>query len=722
MRVRRSLFAIVAAAAATFSLAGAPPAHEAKRLVYPVAHNGDVVDDYHGVKVADPYRWMENVDSPETRAWIAAENKLTFAYLDAIPARDAIRGRLTKLWDYERYGVPSEHAGRTFFTRNSGLQPQAALYVLDPGASEPRMLLDPNTLSADGTVALSGEAVSNDGRWLAYSTSAAGSDWQEWRVRDVATAKDTTDLLKWTKFTEAAWTADGQGFFYGRYDEPPAGAELKAANYFQKLYYHKLGTPQSADAIVYRRDDHKDWGFSPKVTDDGRYLIITVWVGTDEHNAIFYRDLQAKDGKVVELLPHFDAQYSSVGNEGPVFFVATTNDAPRGRIVAVDIRKPQPAAWRQVVAERRETLVRASFIHDTLVASYLKDATTEVRLFSSVGKDLGEIALPGLGTAHGFEGRRDDAATYYAFTSFSTPGTIYRYDFATGKSSLFRQPHFDADLGQFETKQVFYASKDGTRIPMFLTYRKGLKLDGSNPTLLYAYGGFNISLTPSFSVPNLVWMEMGGIYAEANLRGGGEYGEAWHKAGMLAHKQTVFDDFIAAAQWLIANHYTSKGKLAIYGASNGGLLIGAVLDQRPDLFGAACPAVGVMDMLRFDKFTIGWAWKSEYGSASDPKMFPVLYRYSPLQNLKPGTHYPPTLITTADHDDRVVPSHSFKYAATMQADQGGDAPILIRIETRAGHGGGRPTDKLINDATDRLAFLVKALGMHPAGLANQPSK
>ncbi|MFI5167522.1 MAG: prolyl oligopeptidase family protein [Thermoanaerobaculales bacterium] len=681
-----------------------------QRLAYPSAHKGDVVDDYHGVKVADPYRWMEDVDSPETHAWIEAENKLTFAYLDAIPGREAIRKRLTELWDYERYGVPTVYGKRIFFSRNSGLQPQSVLYVLDSAGAQPRALLDPNMLSADGTVAISQEQPSNDGRWLAYGTSAAGSDWQEWRVRDVGTAKDTTDLLKWVKFTNVAWTNDGKGFYYSRFDEPPAGTELKMANYFEKLCYHTLGTAQSADPIVYRRDDHKDWEFSPHVTDDGRYLIITVHVGSDRRNMVFYRDLQATGGPVVELLKDFDASYALVGNDGPVFYFRTDQGAPRCRLVAIDTSNPVGRAWREVIPEQAQALMHASLMHGTFVASYLKDATSAIRLYSKDGKAAGEVALPGLGSVMGFTGRQLDTETFYAFSGFAAPTTIFRYDLTTGKSELFRQPHFAADLAGYETRQIFYTSKDGTKVPMFLVYRKGLKLDGTNPTLLYGYGGFDISMTPWFSVPNLVWMEMGGIYAQANLRGGGEYGEAWHQAGMLKNKQNVFDDFIAAAEWLITNRYTSKERLAIFGGSNGGLLVGAVLNQRPDLFGAACPAVGVMDMLRFQRFTVGWGWVSDYGSADDPEMFPVLLKYSPLHNIKPGTPYPPTLITTADHDDRVVPSHSFKYAAALQAAQGGDAPILIRIETRAGHGGGRPTAKLINDATDRLAFLVKALG------------
>ena len=704
-------FGSVVLAALLWGCSTAPTPPVTAGLAYPEAPRGPVVDDYNGVKVADQYRWMEEIDSAETRAWVEAENKLTFSFLEAILGRDAIRKRLTELWDYERYSVPFVEGGRTFFTRNSGLQAQSVWYVLDAGGAEPRVLLDPNPLSKDGTIAVSTTSVSDDGQWLAYSLSTAGSDWQEWHVRDVATAKDTDDRLEWTKFTGAAWTKDGKGFFYGRFDQPPAGAERKATNYFQKLSYHRLGTPQSDDPIVYRRDDHKDWQFGPEITEDGRYLIINVRVGTDRRTMVFYRDLQQANAPVVELLNQFDAAYSFVENDGPVFFFRTDLEAPRGRLVAIDIRTPDRAAWRTLIPEGRDVLRGVSLVHDTFIASYLRDASNAVLLYEMDGKPLGEVKLPAIGSARGFDGKRTDAVTYYSFTNFSTPGTINRFDVATRTSTVFRQPRVNADLGAYETSQVFFTSKDGTRVPMFLTHRKGLKLDGRNPTLLYAYGGFDIPEMPSFSVSNLVWMEMGGVYALANLRGGGEYGEAWHQAGMLERKQKVFDDFIAAAEWLIANRYTSRDRLSIYGGSNGGLLIGAVLNQRPDLFGAAIPAVGVMDMLRFQKFTIGWAWTSEYGSSDDPRMFPILRAYSPLHNVKPAACYPPTLITTADHDDRVFPAHSFKYAATLQAAQGCADPILIRIETRAGHGAGRPTSKQINEATDRLAFLTNALRM-----------
>jgi prolyl oligopeptidase len=681
---------------------------------YPVAHKVTRTDDYRGTLIADPYRWLEELGSADTKAWVEAENKVTASCLDAITARAAIRARLTELWDYEKMSVPFRDGGRTFFSRNSGLQPQSVWYVQDTPDAQARVLLDPNTLSKDGTVALSGFSVSDDGKLVAYALSSAGSDWQEWRVRDVATATDVADVLKWIKFTRAAWTKDGKGFFYARYDEPAPGSAMTATNYDQKLSYHRLGTAQSEDALVYARPDHKDWEFRPDVSEDGRYLVIAVHVGTDRRTMVFYRDLTVPDAKVVELLPRFDANYEFVGSDGPVFYFHTDKDAPRGRVVAVDTRRPEPEQWRELIGQRRDALQRVTLISDTFVAFYLRHAATDVHFFRMTGEPAGELALPGIGTASGFTGKRADRETFYSFTSFTSPPTIYHLDLATRVSTIVRRPEVKFDPEAYMTEQVFYTSKDGTRVPMFVTRKKGVLLkNGQNPTLLYGYGGFNISVVPNFSVANLVWMEMGGIYAVANLRGGNEYGEAWHRGGMLTNKQHVFDDFIAAAEWLIGNGYTSKRKLAINGGSNGGLLVGAVLNQRPDLFGAAIPEVGVMDMLRFHKFTIGWGWVSEYGSADDPAMFPTLRAYSPLHNIKPGVCYPPTLIMTADHDDRVVPAHSFKYAATLQEAQGCANPILIRIETRAGHGAGRPTAKLIGAAADRFAFLTWALGMAP---------
>ena len=681
------------------------------KLDYPKAKTVDQVDDYHGTKVADPYRWLEDTDSADTLAWVQAENKLTFGYLDQIPYRKAIHDRLTKLWNYERFGVPEQRGGRYFYQHNNGLQNQSVMLVAESLNAEPRILLDPNSLSADGTVALSGEAISDDGKLLAYGTAASGSDWMEWHVRDVDSGKDLSDLIKWVKFSGASWTKDEKGFYYSRYDEPKQDTAMRDPNYFQKLYYHRLGTTQSEDQLIYERPDNKELGFNGAVTDDGHYLIITVWQGTSPKNRLYYKDLAHPDSQVVKLLDDFDAQYEFIDNDGPVFWFKTDLDAPRSRLIAIDTRTPERARWKTIIPESAETMQSVSVIDDKFLVEYLRDARTEVRVHDLQGKFLRGIDLPGIGTAQGFSGKRQDKETFYAFTSFTVPTTIYRYDPEMGASSVFRQPRVDFDSSRYETKQVFYKSKDGTRIPMFLTYKKGMTLDRQNRVLLYAYGGFDISLTPAFSVPNLVWLEMGGVYAQPNLRGGGEYGEDWHLAGTKLHKQNVFDDFIAAAEWLIANRYTTSSNLAIYGRSNGGLLIGACLTQRPDLYGATLPGVGVMDMLRFHKFTIGWAWTSDYGSSDDPEQFKALYAYSPLHNLKRGTKYPPTLITTADHDDRVVPGHSFKFAATMQADQAGPAPVLIRVETKAGHGAGKPISKQIEEIADSWSFVAHNLNM-----------
>ena len=679
-------------------------------LPYPQAKPGAQVDDYHGVKVSDPYRWLEDTDSADTHAWVEAENKLTFSYLDQIPYRKAIHGRLTKLWNYERFSAPEQEGGRYFFEHNNGLQNQNVLLAAESFNAEPRVLLDPNLLSSDGTIAVSDTAISDDGKLMAYSLATSGSDWNEWHVRDVDTGKDLPDLVKWVKFAGASWSKDGKGFYYSRYDEP-TGATMRDTNYFQKLYYHRLGTVQSEDKLIYERPDNKEMMFGGGVSDDGHYLIIHVAQGTSPNTRVYYKDLTQPDSQVIKLLDDFDARYEFIDNDGPVFWFETNLDAPRGRLLAIDTRHPERANWKTLVPQSADKLQFATVVNNSFLLGYLKDARTVVRVHDLSGTFLRDVDLPGIGTAVGFIGKRKDKETFYAFTSFISPTTIYRYDPVAGKSSVFRQPKVDFDSTRYETKQVFYASKDGTRVPMFLTYKKGIKLDGQNPTLLYAYGGFDISLTPAFSVPNVVWLEMGGLYAQPNLRGGGEYGEEWHQAGTKLKKQNVFDDFISAAEWLIANKYTSTPKLAILGRSNGGLLIGAVLTQRPDLFGVTLPEVGVMDMLRFHKFTIGWAWTSDYGSSDDPAEFKAIYAYSPLHNLKPGTKYPPTLIATSDHDDRVVPGHSFKFAATMQADQAGPSPVLIRIETKAGHGAGKSITKLIDETADTWSFVTYNLDM-----------
>ena len=681
---------------------------------YPATIRGDQVDDYHGTRVADPYRWLEELDSKATKEWVAAQNKVTFGYLENLPQRKKLRDRLEELWNYERFGLPRARNGKYFYSRNDGLQNQSVLYVADGLHGEPRVLLDPNKLSQDGTVALNNWVVSDDGQWIAYSLASAGSDWNDWRVVNVATGENNGDLLKWVKFSGASWTNDNRGFFYSRYDEPKAGEKYTGANYYQKLYYHKLGDEQAKDQLIYERQDQKEWGFSGSVTEDGRYLIITVWRGTEQKNLVFYQDLKAADGPdqkntTHELVSEWEAEFDFIGNIGPRFWFKTDLDAPCKRVVEIDITRPERTNWKTLIPESRDTLQGVGAVGGHLIAEYLHDACSAVKVFDPAGKFVRDITFPGLGSAGGFGGRFDQTETFYTFTSYTVPGAIYRYDIATGKSEVFREPKVKFDASRYESKRVFYQSKDGTQVPMILTYQKGLKLDGSNPTILYAYGGFNVSLTPGFSVSTIAWLELGGVYAVPNLRGGGEYGRAWHEAGMKQRKQNVFDDYLAAAQWLIDNKYTSPQKLAIRGGSNGGLLVGAAMTQRPDLFAAAVPAVGVMDMLRYHKFTIGWAWAPEYGSADDAELFQVLHAYSPLHNLKAGTKYPATLITTGDHDDRVVPAHSYKFAAALQAAHAGEKPALIRIETRAGHGAGTPTSKLIDASADVLAFLANEL-------------
>ncbi len=684
-----------------------PPVDASARLSYPPARRVDQVDAYDGTAVADPYRWLEDIDSPETQAWIEAENTLTEAFLATVPERGAIRARLTEVWNYERRSVPQRAGDLYAYFRNAGLQNQAVLYVTDDLARPGRVLLDPNALSEDGTVALSGASFSEDGARLAYGVSISGSDWQEWHVRDVATGQDLPDVLRWAKFSNAAWRRDGSGFYYSRYDEPDSANKYKDANYFHKLYFHRLGTPQSADVLVYERPDHKDWNFAGITTEDGRFLVIDISRGTDPENRVFVKDIAA-GAAVVELLPDADARWQYLANDGATFYFLTTKDAPRGRIVAVDFDDAQP---REIVAQNADPLDAATFFGDRIIAAYLHDARACVVTYGVDGTQQSEVELPGLGSVAGFVGKRSEPETFYSYTSYTEPTSIYRYDIERNVSTRVFTPQVGFDRDAFVSEQVFYTSKDGTRVPMILTYRKGTPRDGSAPTLLYGYGGFDISLTPAFSSAVLVWLEMGGVYAVPNLRGGGEYGEAWHRAGIKEHKQNVFDDFIAAAEWLIERRWTSPAKLAIHGGSNGGLLVGACMTQRPELFGAALPAVGVLDMLRFQMFTIGWAWTSDYGSSDDPAEFRTLLAYSPYHNLRAGVRYPATLVTTGDHDDRVFPAHSFKFAAALQHAHAGDAPVLLRVETKAGHGAGKPTAKVIDETADRYVFLVKTLAM-----------
>jgi prolyl oligopeptidase len=684
-----------------------------KKFAYPDAKRVEQVDVYHGVKVADPYRWLEDDvrTSKEVAAWVEAENKITFAYLESIPARSKIKSRLTELWNFERYSAPFKEGGRYYYFKNDGLQNQDVLFTLDSLDATPRMLLDPNTWSKDGTRALGGTSFSDDGRYLAYAVSDAGSDWVVWRVMEIVTGKLLDDELRWIKFPGVAWTKDGQGFFYSRYPEPKQGEEFQASNLNERVYYHRLGDLQAKDELIYAQPDHPEWNLAPAATEDGRYLLVTIGKGTDAKCRVAVKDLQKKDGPVVDLIDHFQDEYTFVGNDGATLFFLTDLHAPRKRLVAISADSVK-AVVREIIPQSENALQHVALVGDTFVASYLKDVTTQVKQFSLEGKFVRDIEMPGLGTAAGFQGKRSDKETFYSFSSFATPPAVYRCDLTDGKQTLFRRAQVQFNPDDYEVKQVFYPSKDCTKIPMFLGYKKGIRLDGSNPTLLYAYGGFNISLTPQFSVGYLTWMEMGGVLAIPNLRGGGEYGEAWHQGGTKLKKQNVFDDFLAAAEWLIANQYTSSKKLAIRGGSNGGLLVGAAMTQRPELFGACLPAVGVMDMLRFHKFTEGRQWVDDYGSSDDAEQFKALHAYSPYHNLKQGVCYPPTLVLTADTDDRVVPGHSFKFAAELQRVQTCDAPALIRIETRAGHGGGKPTAKRIEQMADEWAFLVKNLGMN----------
>lgn len=678
----------------------------AAAITYPEARKADIVDQLHGTAVADPYRWLEDDNAEETKKWVAAENQVTQGYLTKIPQRAEINKRLADLWNFERTGQPREYGGRWFFTHNTGLQNQSVLKVSDTLDGESRLLLDPNTLSEDGTVALANFRPSEDGKLLAYSISRGGSDWNEILVRDVATGKDIGDHLKWVKFSGLSWAKDGSGFYYSRYDAPKDGAALTQKNEYQKLCFHKLGTPQSEDKLIYERKDQAKWGFGGGLTEDGKFLVINVTEGTDPKNRFFYQDVSKPDTKVIELLANADASYDFVANVGDTFYFKTDLDAPRHRVIAIDVNNPARSEWKEIIPQGKDLLQGAGIVGDQLFCEYLRDAKSAVSAHDFSGKLIREVALPGIGSSAGFGGRREDKETFYSFTNFTDPGAIYRYNLATGESKLWNRPKVGFDGSAYETKQVFATSKDGTKVPIFIVHKKGLKMDGSNRTLLTGYGGFNISITPGFSVGRAVWLERGGILAVANLRGGGEYGSEWHLAGTRLRKQNVFDDFIAAGEWLVKEKYTSPANLAIQGGSNGGLLVGACMTQRPELFGAALPAVGVMDMLRFHRFTIGWAWEKDYGSAEDAEEFKALLRYSPYHVLKEGSRYPATMVTTADHDDRVVPAHSFKFAARLQEYQAKDGPpVLIRIDTSAGHGAGTALSKMIDKTADEWAFL-----------------
>ncbi len=673
----------------------------------------DQVDEFHGTKVADPYRWLENDvrEDAEVKAWVEAQNKVTFGYLEKLPQRTMLKDRLTKLWNYERFSSPSKQGANYVFSKNDGLQNQSVLYIQPALDAPAEVLLDPNSWSKDGTVALSGTSFSENGKLLAYGVQDAGSDWNTWKVMNVETKAVLDDELKWLKFTSASWLKDGSGFFYSRYPEPEPGAAFQKLNLNQKVYFHKLGTKQADDKVIFANPEEPTWGFGADVSDDGKYLVITAWKGTDDKYRVYYKSIADLDAEAVHLVGNFDQEYTFLGNDGTVFYFRTDHQAPKRRVVAIDLVHPNADAWREVIPEQPHVLTGVNLLGDRVFATYLRDAVTAVKVFATSGKFERDVQFDGIGTASGFGGKRTDTETFYSYQSFATPPSIYRYDPATGASSLLRRPAIDVKPEDYVVEQVFYTSKDGTKVPMFLCYKKGLEKNGALPTLLYGYGGFNISLTPSFTVSRLLWMELGGVFAMPNLRGGGEYGEAWHQGGTKLNKQNVFDDFIGAAEWLIAHKYTQPEKLAIQGGSNGGLLVGACMTQRPELFGAALPAVGVMDMLRFHKFTAGRFWVDDYGSADDPKEFAALIKYSPYHVLKPGTKYPATMVTTADTDDRVVPGHSFKFAARLQECQSGPAPTLIRIETRAGHGAGKPTAKIIEEVADQYAFLMHVLGM-----------
>jgi len=702
-------------APALLLFASTAPAAFTQALHYPATRRDTVVDDYFGRHVPAPYRWFEDDQSAEVAQWVKAENAVTFAYLDTIPLRATFRTRITALWNYEKVGVPDRVAGHLFYTKNSGLQNQSALYEQATQSAAPREVLDPNLLSPDGSIALSGTSVSPDGRYLAYGLSAGGSDWRELHVRELADGRALPDTVHWVKFSGISWTKDGKGFFYSRFPAPPAGKVLSAAATNQKIYYHVAGTPQSSDRLIYERPDLPDWFIFGSTSEDGRFLFVTLVHGTETKNQLLYVDLQQPmqpdvAAPVRPITTNPDAEYVVIGNAGDTVFVQTTNGAPNRRVVAMVLPDTVRAHWRTIVPERKSVIENALLAGHRVVVQYLEDVQSRIRFFSTSGTAMGTLALPGIGAVVGLSGREDTPELFYGFTSFLYPTTIFHYDFRTGRSTVFQRPHVPFDPGRYETRQVFYRSKDGTRVPMFITARKGVTLDGNNPTMLYAYGGFNINTTPSFSPVLPAWLEHGGVYAVANLRGGGEYGEAWHHAGMLGNKQNVFDDFIAAAEYLIRAKYTSPRHLAISGYSNGGLLVGAVLDQRPDLFGAAYGGAGVMDMLRYQKFTAGVGWVPEYGSSDDSTQFQWLIRYSPVQNVKPGTCYPATIVTTADHDDRVVPSHSYKFIARLQAAQSCDRPVLIRVETNTSHGY-MPTDKRIAQLADVWAFLGWNVGM-----------
>jgi prolyl oligopeptidase len=675
------------------------PQKETTTSVYPVTKKVDTIDTYHGVQVADPYRWLEDDRSEETAEWVKSQNEITFGYLDQIQYRDKLKKRLEEIWNYPKYSAPFKTEGRYFFYKNNGLQNQFVLYSQKSLNDEPEAVLDPNTWSKDGTVSLSGLGVSNDGKYLAYTSSVSGSDWNKIHIMDLGTKELLADSIEWVKFSGISWKENG--FYYSRYDKPK-GSDLSSKNEFHKLYFHKLGDEQEKDELIYEDKTAPQRNFYAATSEDERFLIVNGSEGTSG-NILLVKDLSKPNSPFITMVDDFNNDHNVIENEGNELFILTNLNSPNKRIVKTTLDKPTPEQWVDLIPETENRIQNASIIGGKLFVEYLIDASDRIFIYDLKGNKIGEVELPAIGSV-AFGGRKKDSECFYTFTSFTFPSTVYRYDVTNNTSSVYKKPEIKFNPEDFETKQVFYTSKDGTNVPMFIVHKKGMELNGNNPTYLYSYGGFDISMTPAFSISQLVWLENGGIFAQPSIRGGGEYGEKWHKAGMLLNKQNVFDDFIGAAEYLIKEKYTSPGRLAIAGGSNGGLLVGAAMTQRPDLFKVALPAVGVMDMLRYEKFTIGWAWATEYGSVNDPENFKNLLAYSPLHNIKEGVDYPATMVTTADHDDRVVPAHSFKFAAALQEKYKGNNPVMIRIETKAGHGAGKPTAKVIEEAVDKFAF------------------
>ncbi|MGM0649969.1 MAG: prolyl oligopeptidase family serine peptidase [Bacteroidota bacterium] len=684
---------------------------ESREWEYPETKKTDVVDEYFGVEVPDPYRWLENDTSPETEAWVKKQNKVTFQYLESIGFRDELRDRLESIWDYPKMSAPYHKADYYFFYKNNGLQNQSVLYYKEDIDGEEKLLLDPNKLSEDGTVALTGTSVSDDGKYLAYGISRSGSDWKEVYVKNIQSGKVLDDKLEWIKFSDVTWY--NNGLFYSRYPKPAEGQKMSGENKNNKVYYHKLGDKQSDDKLIYENPEHPDRNYSVNTTNDNKYLIISVSESTSG-NGLYIKDMENSQPDVKKIVTEFDSDFWVIDHIDDKLYVMTNEAAPKYRLIAIDPENPARENWETVIEEKDFVLRSVSYIGDKLITKYMQDAHSVVKVFDKSGGYLYDVDIPVLGTVRGFGGEKEDTITFYTLTSFTTPSTVYKYNIKNNTSELYQESKIDFDASQYETSQIFYESKDGTKVPMFIVHKKGIEMDGNNPTLLYGYGGFNISLTPTFSISRLIWLEQGGVYAVANLRGGGEYGEKWHKAGTKLNKQNVFDDFIAAAEYLIDEKYTSPEKLAIMGGSNGGLLVGAVINQRPELFQVAISSVGVMDMLRYHLFTIGKFWASDYGTSSDSKeMFEYLYDYSPLHNIEEGKNYPAVLVKTADHDDRVVPAHSFKYIATLQEKYDGENPVMIRIETKAGHGSGKPTDKIIDEYADMYAFIFDNMDLKP---------